>query len=65
MAGESSWDNLINARPHPGPLPRGEGESVPASWYNECVMVHGCNRNFQKLEDRRGPLNCGNLLNSK
>jgi hypothetical protein len=22
----------FNARPHPGPLPQGEGETLPASW---------------------------------
>src|SRR5450756_635550 len=29
-AGESSWNNLFYAHPH-GPLPRGEGETLPAS----------------------------------
>jgi hypothetical protein len=38
------------ARPHPGPLPRGEGETLAASWQYGGVglaVVHGFNaRNF-------------------
>src|SRR5450756_973032 len=42
-AGESPWNNWFYAHPHPGPLPRGEGETVAASWQKGGVLVHGCN----------------------
>jgi hypothetical protein len=41
--GESSWHNRFYAHPHPGPLPRGEGESVAAFWQTWSVLVHGFN----------------------
>jgi hypothetical protein len=31
------------ARPHPGPLPQGEGEVVAAFGRNESGLVHGIN----------------------
>jgi len=37
---------VMKARPHPGPLPRGEGEAVSASWHNHgagLARVQGCN----------------------
>jgi hypothetical protein len=44
-AGESFWNNWFYAHPHsPWPLsllPRGEGESVAASWHKQSVLVHG------------------------
>jgi hypothetical protein len=32
---------VIFARPHPGPLPQGEGETLPAPWRNKggCCSV--------------------------
>jgi hypothetical protein len=29
------------ARPHPGPLPRGEGETLPAAWRNVALSIQG------------------------
>jgi len=43
-AGESSWNNLFYARPHPGPLPRGEGETVAAFWQKVASWFMGSRR---------------------
>jgi len=40
MNGLISW---FYARPHPGPLPRGEGETFPASGHKWVVSAQGCN----------------------
>src|SRR5450756_1947338 len=42
-AGESSWNKMFYAHPHPGPLPRGEGETVAASGQKCSALVHGYN----------------------
>jgi hypothetical protein len=42
----SAWNNLFYAHPHPGPLPRGEGEMVAASWQKDGALVHGAMREF-------------------
>ena len=42
-AGEGSWDDWFYAHPHPGPLPRGEGEMVAASWQKDGALVHEFN----------------------
>src|SRR6516162_5093880 len=43
---EHFWLSDINAYPHPGPLPRGEGESSPA--FCRSTACDQCNR--QELE---------------
>ena len=35
-----------NARPHPGPLPRGEGETFPASWNHRALHSQDGQPNF-------------------
>jgi hypothetical protein len=37
---------LFYAHPHPGPLPRGEGETVAAFWQKGSTLIHECNVRF-------------------
>ena len=39
----SYWDNWFYDRPHPGPLPRREGELVPVSGQRGRALVHEIN----------------------
>ena len=49
IPGKDVW--VKEVRPHPGPLPRGEGDRVPASRPNEdtgCALVQGSNASINR-----------------
>ena len=56
-AGESSWNNLFYAHPHPCPLPRGEGETVAAPGQKGGGLVHG--GNARRFRGNLSPLGRG------
>ncbi len=57
--------SLFNARPHPGPLPRGEGESFAASLVDLRLDSREAIRNFRECSHavpfpgREGQGECG------
>jgi A/G-specific adenine glycosylase len=53
---------MKKARPHPGPLPRGEGEVVPASERSESCLAHGINK--QMVRGNPAPGRCSALNQS-